>query len=91
MPERTYASVHIGQLNLRIPGQGAEAGHRVANDIARTLAERIPSHMRARLGALSVRVQAAAGATEVELSNAITNAMMNSLRDGSLQADSRGD
>jgi hypothetical protein len=79
MPENTNAVVHIGQLNLRIPGANGEAGHRVANGIGQSLAERISAGMQRHLGALSVRVQVPAGATEAEMSDAVAEAIMRAL------------
>jgi hypothetical protein len=69
------STIHIGQLNLRIPGNSAETGHRVANGIGQNLAERIPAGRQGHLGALSVRVRVTEGATEADMSNAIADAI----------------
>ena len=76
MAERRNPAIHVGQLNLRIPGTSPETGHRVANGIARDLAQKASSGRQRRLGALSVRVQVPAGATEAEMSGAVAEAII---------------
>ena len=80
MPENKNAAIHIGQLNLRIPGNSADTAYRVANGIGQGLAQKVPTGMQRRLGALSVRVQVPAGATEAEMSDAVAEAIMRALR-----------
>ena len=80
MAEPANAAIHIGQLHLRIPGTSADTAHRVANDIGQGLANKVPIGIQRRLGALSVRVQVPAGATEAEMSDAIAEAIMRALR-----------
>jgi hypothetical protein len=80
MAEPVNAAIHIGQLNLRIPGTSADTAHRVANGIGQDLANKVPIDMQRRLGALSIRVQVPAGATEAEISDAIAEAILNALR-----------
>jgi hypothetical protein len=80
MAEYANAAIHIGQLNLRIPGTSADTAHRVANGISQDLANKVPIGMQRRLGALSVRVQVPAGATEAEMSDAVAAAIMRALR-----------
>ena len=80
MPDHTNAAIHIGQLNLRIPGNSADTAHRVANGIGQGLAQKVPTGMQRRLGALSVRVQVPASASEAEISDAVAEAIMRSLR-----------
>ncbi|MGH8563235.1 MAG: hypothetical protein ACREXW_03790 [Gammaproteobacteria bacterium] len=82
MAEHVNATMQIGQLNLRILGDSAEAGHRVAHGVVHSLAQRIPADMQRRLGALSVRVQVPAGATEAEMSDAVAETIMKALRKG---------
>jgi hypothetical protein len=77
---RMQSTIHIRQLNLRIPGDSAETGRRVANGIGQGLAQKVPTGMQRRLGALSVRVQVPAGATEAEMSDAVAEAIMRALR-----------
>jgi hypothetical protein len=72
-------SREIGQLNLRIPGTSADTAHRVANGIGQGLAQKVPTGTQ-RLGALSVRVQMPASMTEVEMSDAVAEAIMRALR-----------
>ena len=80
MPENNNAAIHIGQLHLRMPGTSAGTAHRVANGIGQSLARNVPTGMRRHLGALSVRVQVPAGATEAEMSDAVAEAIMRALR-----------
>ena len=80
MPENKNAAIHIGQLNLRIPGNSADTAHRVANGIGQGLAQKTPPGMQRHLGALSVRVQVPPGATEAEMSDAVAEAIMKALR-----------
>lgn len=69
------STIHIGQLNLRIPGSKDETGHRVANGIAESLAQKVPAGMQRHLGVLNVRVRVTEGATETDMSNAIADAI----------------
>jgi hypothetical protein len=80
MAENAYAAVHIGQLNLRIPGNSADTAHRVADGIAQGLTQKVPTGMQRHLGALSVRVQVPATATEAEMSDAVAEAITRALR-----------
>jgi len=80
MAENQNTGIHIGHLNLRLPGDGADAAQRVAGGIGRSLAEKVPLGMQRHLGALSVRVPVAAGATEAEISDAIAEAIIGALR-----------
>jgi hypothetical protein len=80
MAEHTRHAVHIGELNLRIPGNSVDAAHRVANGIAQGLTQKVPTSMRRHLGALSVRVPVPASATEAEMSDAVAEAITRALR-----------
>ena len=80
MAEPANAAIHIGQLHLRIPGTNADTAHRVTNGIGQGLAQKVPTGMQRRLGALSVRVQVPTGATEAEMSDAVAEAIMRALR-----------
>ena len=80
MAEHANTAIHIGQLNLRIPGNSADTAHRVANGIGQGLAQKVPIGMQRRLGALSVRVPVPAGATEAEISDAVAEAIMRAMR-----------
>jgi hypothetical protein len=80
MPENKNAAIQIGQLNLRMPGNSADTAHRVANSIGQGLAQKVPPGMQRHLGALSVRVQVPASATEAEMSDAVAEAIMRALR-----------
>lgn len=80
MAEQRTTAIHIGQLKLRLPGHSADTAHQVANGIAQSLAQKIPTDMQRRLGALSVRVAVSAGATEAEISDAVAEAIIRALR-----------
>jgi hypothetical protein len=82
MAEQTNSAIQIGQLNLRVPGSSADSANRVADGIAHGLGQRIPTGMQRHLGALSVRVQVPAGATEAEMSDAVAGAIVTALRRG---------
>jgi hypothetical protein len=87
MSEQTNAAVHIGQLNLRIPGDGAKTGYRVANGIAQGLSQKVPTGMQHQIGALSVRVHVPAGASEAQISDAISEAIVRALGKGSRETN----
>lgn len=82
MAEHNNTAVHIGQLNLRIPGSNTEMARRVTDGIGQSLAQKIPAGMQRHIGALSVRVQVPAGASEAEMSDAIAGKIMNALQKG---------
>ncbi len=89
MDEHRNLAIHIGQLNLRIPGESVETGHGVANGIALSLARKVPARMRRQLGAINLRVQLPAGAGEAEISGAISEALVKALHRGSNAASGR--
>ena len=80
MAENKSAAVHIGQLNLRMPGASADTAHRVANGIGQGLPQTVPAGLQRHLGALSVRVHVPAGATAAEMSDAVAEAIVRALR-----------
>lgn len=82
MADRNSPALQIGQLNLSVPGQGAEAGHRIANGVTESLAQQLPADLQGQYGALTVRVPMAAGASEAEMSAAITGAIISALQRG---------
>jgi hypothetical protein len=82
MAESRTPAIQIGQLNLRIPGNSAEVGHRVANGMAESLAQQLPSGLQGQFGALNVRVRLPLGASETEMSEAIAGAIINALQRG---------
>jgi hypothetical protein len=89
MPDHAHVPIRIGQLNLRLPGDSAQAGHRVADGISERLARTVPPDISHRLGAVSLRVRVPAGATEAEMSDAISGAILHALRKGSRIRDAR--
>lgn len=83
------STLNIGQLNMRIPGKSADTGQNVAERVAEGMAKRVPPDLRCQLGALNVRVQVAAGASEVEMSDAISEAIVKAIHSGSEAARGR--
>ena len=69
------ASIYIGELHLRMAGNGADAAHRVANGVVHRLKETVRPGVDQHFGALSVRVRVPAGATESEASDAVAAAI----------------
>lgn len=68
---------HIGALHLRLPGDDAHAGPRIADHLTRALAE-LPAPPRdANLGALRLRVRVGAGASEADIARAVAAAIAN--------------
>lgn len=92
MAEGKPPSIQIGQMNLRIPSNSAEAGQRIANGIGESLAQQIPPGLQGRFGALNVRVQLPPGASEGEMGSAIAGAIINALQkeNGLSQGKQRG-
>jgi hypothetical protein len=80
MAEHTNGGIHINRLNVRMAGSSTEAAHAVANGIGQELAQRVPTGVQRRFGALNVRVHVPAGATGTEISTAIVEAIMKSLQ-----------
>lgn len=74
------SGLQIGQLNLRMPGSSAAVGHRVANGMAQRLAQQVPDGLQGQYGALNVRVQVPAGASEAEIEGAIAQSILNTLQ-----------
>ncbi len=79
MIEGRTPAIQIGQLNLRLPGNSAEVGHRVAHGIAESLAQQVPPGLQGQFGALNLRVRLPPGASEGEMSGAIAKAIINRL------------
>ena len=82
MVEAKTPAIQIGQLNLRVPGNNPEAGHRLANSVAESLARQIPPGLQGKFGALNVRVRLPLGASEAEMSGAIAQSILNVLSKG---------
>ena len=79
MRENQNASVYIGQLNLRIPGNRAGMARRVASGVAQGLGQMVPARIDRRLGALSVRAQVRNYANVVETSDAVAAAIVRAI------------
>lgn len=82
MSEHKNTAIHIGQLNLRVPGSNAEMSHCVTDSVGRSLAQRVSAGIQGHLGALNVRVQVPADSSEAEMSDAITGVIRNALQRG---------
>jgi hypothetical protein len=80
MAENRNVPIRIGQLNLRVPGNDAAPNHRMANSIARGLARDLSTGMHGHFGALNVQVQVPSNATQTQMSDAVTEAIMRALR-----------
>jgi hypothetical protein len=78
MPENRKSAIEIGQMNLRIPGE-AESGIRSANDVVKSLEQKIPPGKQRRIGALNVRVQMPAIGTAAAMNDAIAEAIVHAL------------
>lgn len=80
MAENKNAAIQIGQLNLRLPADGADSSSRIAGGIGQSLAQRLPAGVPRNIGALNIRVQLVAGASEAETSEAVASAIVKALR-----------
>lgn len=89
MVESNTPKIQIGQMNLRIPGNSAEAGQRVANGISESLAQQMLPGLQGRFGALNVRVKLPPGASEGEMGSAIAGAILNALQKGNRLSQSK--
>lgn len=74
------ANIQIGQLNLRIPGQNAEIGHRVAEGVSQKLAQQIPMGLQRQIGVMNLRISLPVNASEEAISDAIALAISNALK-----------
>lgn len=73
-------SIRIARLRLRVPGAGADAGRRVAEDASRMIAAiGTAASGPDRFGALRLRLEAPRGATDVTISSAIGRRIAQSL------------
>ena len=87
MAEVKTPAVRIGKLNLRIPGDDPQMARRVADGLAENLARKVPAGMRSEIGSLDVRVRVPAGASDAEMSEAISEAILKALHRGGRAAD----
>ncbi|MDY0042647.1 MAG: hypothetical protein RBS57_20240 [Desulforhabdus sp.] len=83
------STLHIGQLNVRVPGKNVETGRAMADGVAKSLARNVRPHMQYQLGAMNVRVQAVAGTSEAEMSHAIAEAIGKAIQRGGKAATDR--
>lgn len=74
------SGIQINQLNLSVPGRDAQVGQRVANGMAKRLAQQLPAGLKGEFGALTVRVHVAPGASEGEMSGAIAQAILKAVQ-----------
>jgi len=66
-------------MDLRVPGQGAATGHRIAQQTGEMLAVGAAGLGNRRLGAMQLRVQAPPGANEADIAHAVSRAILNRL------------
>ena len=71
--------LHIGRMDLRVPGHDAATGHRIAQQIGEMLAVGSAELGNCHLGAMQLRVQAAPGANEADIARAVSRAILNRL------------
>ena len=75
--------MHIGTLNLSIPGSGAATGHQLAREVGDRLAQaQLSPGISGHLGSLSVKVTADPGAGTESLSESIVNAVIRAMGEG---------
>ena len=70
--------VNVEGLRLRLPGQSAAGGRRVAEQAMAMVAQRLPAGLTGDVPAIKLRVRAA-GASEARLSAAIAEAVIATL------------
>jgi hypothetical protein len=71
--------LQIGQMNLRLPGADAEAGRRIAQQTGEMLAANSANLPGGQIGALRLRIHAAANASESDLARAVSAAILEHL------------
>jgi hypothetical protein len=69
----------IGRMSLRIPGQDAAAGHRIAKQTGELLTAGSTGLASRHLGAMRLRVQAPRGASETDIARAVSRAILHRL------------
>lgn len=79
MADRSNNTVHIGQLNISVPGSNAEAGQRISSQLANNLAQQLPAGLQGHIGALNLRVSVAPSASESEISSAVSDSIIGAL------------
>jgi hypothetical protein len=67
-------------MSLRVPGADAGAGHRIAQQTGELLAAGSGGLAGRHLGAVRLRVPAAAGASEADIARAVSRAILNRLK-----------
>lgn len=70
------AGLSIGRMSLRVPGQDAAAGHRIAQQTGELLAAGSVGLASRRLGAMRLRVPASSGASEADIARAVSRAIL---------------
>jgi hypothetical protein len=73
--------VRIDELHLRVPGLSQDDGRRLGEEVARQVADQLPTGGRIEeLGALSVRLTVPEGTSRDRLAAAIANLILERLR-----------
>ncbi len=73
------SNLRIGRMNLRVPGNDAAAGHRIAQHTSELLAAGSTDLASRHIGAMRLRVQAPPGASEAEIALAVSRAILSCL------------
>jgi hypothetical protein len=68
--------LRIGEMRLRVPGQDAGVGQRIAQHTGELLAAGSAGLTGRHLGAMRVRVTATPGASEAEIARAVSRAIV---------------
>ena len=66
-------------MDLRVPGQDAATGHRIAQQTGELLAVGSAGLGNRHVGAMQLRVQAPPGANEADIARAVSRAILNRL------------
>ena len=69
-------SLSIGRMNLRVPGRDVPAGERIARQTSELLAEGSTGLAGRQIGAMRLRVHAAPNASDTEIAQAVSRAIL---------------
>lgn len=73
----------IGRMSLRVPGNDAAAGRRIAQQTGELLAAGSAGLAGQHIGAMRLRVQVPAGASEADIASAVSRAVIGRLNTSS--------
>jgi hypothetical protein len=80
MTENQNSTIHINEINLRVPGGAREDGLRYAHEIAERLADRIPDGISGRLGMINLKIPISSDRNGVRISDQVADAIVDILR-----------